>query len=537
MTKSIFRALVTMQIITISVIPEICLAKAPTAKTLLWEITGNGLSQPSYLLGTQHIGCSKQLTLSVEQENALVRTQQIYTERGYTYQPENRTVGKIIDPTKVPPSSKNKTLKNLITAQEYQIIEDYAGKEGLENLLRYDASWVVDDIKNDRSQELAVRFFNRRCKDIIAKEEIIVLAARSRKINTVRGLETNAEVEKTYRDLHIPLQTKVNGLIAMIKMSLSDFSLKISRPVKYYLDQDIIKLSEAPATDPDIQAGLVRNRRWIPRIESAMKQKPTFFAFGAAHLGGDSGVISLLEAKGYKLRPIFDQPLGKYPLAAKPQFSSQVLTGEDYEKIGRQKENEEEILEAIDNYGKVTDLWPRDVNPYIRRANLMSEKLLDFQGALAEINRAVTIIMAGLDDGISYGKAASVYYERAMLKLKYLQDFQGALTDFNKSLELYPAKGKGAAVFYEMFYLSRGLTKAKLKDFQGALLDFDTHLARYPQSVEGYIERGLLKYTYLADKIGGVNDMRRANQLARIQDNQVAIDKTQAVLLTMGEKL
>ncbi len=47
-----------------------------------------------------------------------------------------------------------------------------------------------------------------------------------------------------------------------------------------------------------------RNQRWIPLIEKNIAAKPTFIGVGAAHLGGKKGVVSLLRAKGYKLKPI-----------------------------------------------------------------------------------------------------------------------------------------------------------------------------------------------------------------------------------------
>ena len=47
-----------------------------------------------------------------------------------------------------------------------------------------------------------------------------------------------------------------------------------------------------------------RNNNWIPVIAAATKEKPTFFAVGAAHLGGEKGVISLLRKKGFKVTPI-----------------------------------------------------------------------------------------------------------------------------------------------------------------------------------------------------------------------------------------
>ena len=39
-------------------------------------------------------------------------------------------------------------------------------------------------------------------------------------------------------------------------------------------------------------------------MSAAAKDKPTFFAVGAAHLGGDKGVISLLRKKGFEVVPV-----------------------------------------------------------------------------------------------------------------------------------------------------------------------------------------------------------------------------------------
>ena len=47
-----------------------------------------------------------------------------------------------------------------------------------------------------------------------------------------------------------------------------------------------------------------RNKSWIPVIETQMKKQPSFFAVGAAHLGGPSGVINLLRQAGYKVEPV-----------------------------------------------------------------------------------------------------------------------------------------------------------------------------------------------------------------------------------------
>ena len=47
-----------------------------------------------------------------------------------------------------------------------------------------------------------------------------------------------------------------------------------------------------------------RNLKWIPVIESLIKAKPTFVAVGAAHLGGEMGVLKLLKNQGYTLKQL-----------------------------------------------------------------------------------------------------------------------------------------------------------------------------------------------------------------------------------------
>ena len=42
-------------------------------------------------------------------------------------------------------------------------------------------------------------------------------------------------------------------------------------------------------------------------MRGMMKEKPTFFAVGAGHLGGEKGVVRLLRDKGYTLKPLHNK--------------------------------------------------------------------------------------------------------------------------------------------------------------------------------------------------------------------------------------
>ncbi|MEX0883326.1 MAG: TraB/GumN family protein, partial [Cyclobacteriaceae bacterium] len=45
-----------------------------------------------------------------------------------------------------------------------------------------------------------------------------------------------------------------------------------------------------------------RNKNWMAPMQSMMRDGSMFFAVGAGHLGGETGLINLLKQKGYTLQ-------------------------------------------------------------------------------------------------------------------------------------------------------------------------------------------------------------------------------------------
>ena len=48
----------------------------------------------------------------------------------------------------------------------------------------------------------------------------------------------------------------------------------------------------------------VRNEKWLPKMQSAMKITSTMFTFGAGLLIGHDGIIQLLRKAGYKVEQV-----------------------------------------------------------------------------------------------------------------------------------------------------------------------------------------------------------------------------------------
>jgi uncharacterized protein YbaP (TraB family) len=77
-----------------------------------------------------------------------------------------------------------------------------------------------------------------------------------------------------------------------------------------YKNQDVEALLEdmekSKSNSADFQEDLLvtRNKNWIPKIQQIVKEKSTFFAVGAGHLGGKKGVIALLRESGFTVKAV-----------------------------------------------------------------------------------------------------------------------------------------------------------------------------------------------------------------------------------------
>jgi uncharacterized protein YbaP (TraB family) len=47
-----------------------------------------------------------------------------------------------------------------------------------------------------------------------------------------------------------------------------------------------------------------RNESWVPGMKRLMQKESCFFAVGAGHLAGESGLITLLRKEGYRVEPV-----------------------------------------------------------------------------------------------------------------------------------------------------------------------------------------------------------------------------------------
>ncbi len=144
------------------------------------------------------------------------------------------------------------------------------------------------------------------CKQKNGMEVKIIDEAYKAKKET-KGLETVA-FQTSILD-SIPYKDQARDLVNTID-SLGKYQKGLEEMLEVYKAQDIHKLYELAAREESGTTEYMdmllykRNRNWISQFPSIANNASILFAVGAGHLGGEKGVINLLQQHGYTVRPI-----------------------------------------------------------------------------------------------------------------------------------------------------------------------------------------------------------------------------------------
>ncbi|MCF2496178.1 TraB/GumN family protein [Dyadobacter chenhuakuii] len=267
-------------------------AQAPTENSLLWEITSPGQAKPSYLFGTIHLICPADFSLSDSLKATLSRTQQVALEI------DMDDPGMLAGMMKSMNMTDGNELKKLVTEQEYaRLAKFYKDSVGVGIAMFEKAKPFI----------LMGPLFNAvlACQPQSYEMSLVELAAKQK--SEVIGIETLDEQMAIFDT--IPYKEQVKTIISMID-SLPQARKEFSNLVALYKSQKIndlynLMMASNYGMDGNEEVMLFsRNLKWVPRIRKIAAEKPTFFAVGAGHLGGDRGIISLLRKDGFKVRAI-----------------------------------------------------------------------------------------------------------------------------------------------------------------------------------------------------------------------------------------
>ena len=267
-------------------------AQKQTSNSLLWEISGNGLQQPSFLFGTIHMICKEDFILSETAKQKFNSSKQVYLELDMDDPQLQMTM---MQQLQLP---SNESLKNKFDESDFKALDSFLMKELNMNLA------VFDQFKPMMVMSLlAQRVLS--CAEMESYEMNFVKMATEQK-KELLGLEKVEDQLAVFDAIPDSLEIRSN------KNMVNDFDAQkkeFNRMSTIYKSQDLEALYQLIAESPEMMGSQEllldrRNRNWIPVMDSAMKKTSTFFAVGAGHLGGNQGVLELLRKQGYSEKPI-----------------------------------------------------------------------------------------------------------------------------------------------------------------------------------------------------------------------------------------
>lgn len=267
-------------------------AQDDKSNSLLWEISGNGLQQPSYLFGTIHMICKKDFFLSDVVKEKFTSSKQIYLELDMD-DPQLQ-----VNMMRLMQLPAGESLKTKFGEKSSGKIDSFLNKEMSMRLA------VFDRFKPMMLMSLiAQRILS--CTEMESYEMSFVKMASQQK-KELLGLERIDDQVAVFDA--IPDSAEILSIMNMIG-SIDEQRVEFNRMVAFYRNQDLKALYKLMIESPEMlgsQELLLdrRNQHWIPVMESAMKKSLTFFAVGAGHLPGNKGVIELLRKQGYTVNPV-----------------------------------------------------------------------------------------------------------------------------------------------------------------------------------------------------------------------------------------
>ena len=289
-------------LIVIAIFPYLILQAQPKIKdkkypSLLWEITGNGLKKPSYLIGTMHVSSKMAFNLPDSFYIALRNAQMVALETNPETWQEDMSkfdltggYGAYGNYTSMP--SDYFTINTLKFYKYDKKVERslYSNPSTINNLLYRSYGNESADFEEDTYLDMYIfqcgKKWGKRIAGVENYGESMKLMseaykdAAKDKNKKERSYGDNDEeyaadkLQEAYRSGNLDLLDSIN--------KYNSFSLAFDEKFLYKRNE-----IQANSMDSIIKSGT-----------------SLFVGVGAAHLPGDRGVIEILRNKGYKLRPV-----------------------------------------------------------------------------------------------------------------------------------------------------------------------------------------------------------------------------------------
>lgn len=279
---------------------------------LLYKISGNGLTAPSYVIGTHHLANVSFVEKIPGVKDALTATSQVYGELNMDLMSNADTIAAFTKKMMLP---EGQSLKTVLNDAQYKRLDGFL-KEfmgvGLGSPIVFNQFGKMSP-SYLTSQLQALIFLQHHMGDFDPSSTFDqYFQAQAKKNNEpVGGLETYAFQAGLIAGE--PMDRQVTGLMCLIDNVQTASDLLDEMTDAYYAQNiEAVKtamdkqISADCASTPEEKAAMIDNRNadWANRMPAIMQDKPTFFAVGVGHLPGEKGLLQLLTNAGYTVEAV-----------------------------------------------------------------------------------------------------------------------------------------------------------------------------------------------------------------------------------------
>ena len=272
-------------------------------QSLLWEISGNGLEQPSYLFGTFHLLQDEFLETKPEVLEKFHASEQVMVEVEIdSSQLQQLSMMAIM---------QDDLISNHLSEDEEQILSEAlvslmgVGLQQVDrlkpmalsatiSLLQYQM-YLGDEMTQYEGEPIDQWFVS---EGRLAGKQLVFFETMEEQMDLI----FNSMSVSDQADLLVGYLEDEEGTEELIR-----------RLFDCYVNEDITCLEQI-GNDmyEDMPAATVfldvRNENWMRQIPSLIETKASFIAVGALHLIGEQGLVAMLQREGYRVVPVNTNP-------------------------------------------------------------------------------------------------------------------------------------------------------------------------------------------------------------------------------------
>jgi uncharacterized protein len=264
---------------------------------IFWEVSGNGLSKPSYLFGTFHlkgksyIDSLKNVTAKLNQADAVVGEvvfdSTIAIKTMAAARMYSMTLDKLLSPEAY---SQTATFFKELSGMELRFYNSFKPMmiQNIMMLMAFQKRFSYD-AATDTPMDLYFQGHGKSSNKAVYGLETIDVQIHA--LFEQHTLERQAEIlskfvadkEKMYKGMIDMVNSYKQGNLGELEKLATDESFS-EEEIKVMLDN--------------------RNIHWIEQLPALFRTQSCFVAVGALHLPGTNGLVNLLRKQGFTVRPV-----------------------------------------------------------------------------------------------------------------------------------------------------------------------------------------------------------------------------------------